>query len=401
MAVDIRLPNINAKTEAEQQIRSYLIQLAEQLNFALKNADTTNNTVTVNTTPKSLQPSSQPSTVSPEATFNSIKALIIKSAEIVDAYYEEMSRKLEGQYVAQSDFGTFQEQTAQYITETSTSIDRVFTNIQEITTSTESLTLEIGGLNTSMSESFTSLSTQIGDVDSKVDESFTSLSTEIGGIDSKVDESFTSLSTEIGNVDSKVNESVTTLSTEIGNVDSKIDESTAALSSEIGGVDSKVNKANSDIQDTNKRIEDSNTDLASKIGDLASETNSKIDDVNTNLSDEINDVKNGLQALNTSIVEVTANIRTGELYRVNEIPVYGLEVGQIIEVDGEEVFNKFARFVADRLSFYDQNGAEVAYISDYRLYIYNVEITGIYKLGGLVDTVMASGDVVEKWVGRG
>lgn len=382
MAVDIRLPNINAKTEAEQQIRSYLIQLAEQLNFALKNADTTNNTVIVNTTPNSLQPSSQPSVVSPEATFNSIKALIIKSADIVNAYYEEIHKKLEGQYVAQSDFGTFKEETAQYITETSTSIDRVFTNIQEITTSTESLTLEIGGLNTSMSESFTSLSTQIGDVDSKVDESFTSLSTEIGGIDSKVDES------------------VTSLSTEIGNVDSKIDKSTAALSSEIGGVDSKVIKANSDIQDTNKRIEESNDELDGKIGSLATETNDKIDKVNTDLSDAINDVKDGLQNLNTAIVSVTANIRTGKLYEVNGIPIYGLEVGQIIDIDGAEVFNKFARFVADRLSFYDRNGVEVAYISDYKLYISNVEITSSSKIGGYIDTVTSDGGLITKWEGR-
>ena len=70
-------------------------------------------------------------------------------------------------------------------------------------------------------------------------------------------------------------------------------------------------------------------------------------------------------------------------------------------VDGEEVFNKYARFTSGRLSFYDKNDTEVAYISDYKLHISNVEITYSYKIGGLVDTVMLTGDVVEKWVGRG
>ena len=118
MPVDIRLPNINAKTEAEQQIRSYLIQLAEQLQWALQNVDTSNNSVVVNPTPKSLISSSQIN-ASAEATFGSIKALIIKSADIVNAYYDEINKRLEGAYVAQSDFGAYKEQTAQTITENS------------------------------------------------------------------------------------------------------------------------------------------------------------------------------------------------------------------------------------------------------------------------------------------
>ena len=53
-----------------------------------------------------------------------------------------------------------------------------------------------------------------------------------------------------------------------------------------------------------------------------------------------------------------------------------------------------------RSSFYDNNAVEVAYISDYRLYISDVEITSNYKIGGYIDTVMADGRVVTKWVGR-
>lgn len=276
MGIDIRQPNINAKTEAEQQIKSYLIQLAEQLNWALKNIDTSNNTVVVSPTPRSLISSSQ-TTASPEATFGSIKALIIKSADIVNAYYEEINKKLEGAYVAQSDFGIFEEQTSQDVYENSTNINRTFNHIQEIKTG--------------------------------------------------------------------------------------VDSSLGALSGEIGQVGYKVGE------------------------------------VESNLAADIEALKQGLQTLESSVVKVTANIKAGLLSN-DGIPVYGFEVGQTNVIDGVEVFNKFARFTADRLSFYDQNGVEVAYISDYRLYIYNVEITGIYKIGGLVDTVLASGDVVEKWVGR-
>ena len=76
------------------------------------------------------------------------------------------------------------------------------------------------------------------------------------------------------------------------------------------------------------------------------------------------------------IVKVNANIRTGLLYYVENdgdlldqelpagTPVYGVEVGQTITVDGEEVFDKFARFTAYGMVFYDENGNISAYITD-------------------------------------
>lgn len=277
MGIDIRLPQIDPQTEAEKQICSYLFQLVEQLQWALKNVDTSSNTVVVSPTPKSLLPGTK-TTATAEETFGLIKSLIIKSADVVNAYYEEINKKLVGQYVAQSDFGVFEEQTSQDVFENSTNINRTFSNVQEIKTS--------------------------------------------------------------------------------------IDSSVEALSGEIDQVDSKVK------------------------------------DVESNISNEIQGLKNSLDALNYSIVEVTANLKSGLLYTNDEgIPVYGLEVGQKNIVDGVEVFNKYARFTAGRLSFYDQNGAEVAYISDYKLYITHAEVTGTLKLGGyLVDT---TNGLTFKWVGRG
>lgn len=275
--MDIRLPQINAKTEAERQISSFLFQLVEQLQWALQNVDTSNASAIV-TPQKSISPSHR-SGESAESTFGSIKALIIKSADIVNAYYEEISNRLEGHYVAQSDFGIFEEQTSQDIFENSTNINVTYNQTQEVKTG--------------------------------------------------------------------VNSSLETLSEELGQV-------------------------------------------GSKVGELEG-----------GLSTDVESLKKELKALSDSIQETTANIKSGLLYTNGETPVYGIEVGQTIKKDGVEVFNKFARFTADRLSFYDNNAVEVAYISDYRLYICDVEITGVYKIGGLVDTVLASGDVVEKWVGRG
>ena len=70
-------------------------------------------------------------------------------------------------------------------------------------------------------------------------------------------------------------------------------------------------------------------------------------------------------------------------------------------MDGEETFNKYARFTSEKLSFYDSNDNEVAYISDKKLYITHVEIIGSFSLGGFVDKVRADRSVVSKWVEGG
>lgn len=243
MQVDLRMPNITG-TDREQlsQIRSYLYQFIPQLQWALNSLDTSASSNYVVQQAKANSPQQQSS--SPEVSFSDLKALIIKSADIVDAYYEEISSRLSGVYVAESDFGTFVEQTEQAINQSSTKTDQLFTNTQAI----------------------------------------------------------------------------------------------------------------------------------------------------------IKEIEN----LNFALLEVNAHIRSGLLYEDEDgIPVYGLEVGQRSSVDGKEVFNKYARFTSNRLSFYDTNDNEVAYISDYKLFICNAEITTSLKIGGFVDSVSENGDVVTRWVGRG
>lgn len=249
MSIEIRLPNITAKDEAGQllQVRSYLHQLAEQLNWAMKTIEPGNSDSVMVTKGKPAAEKDDP-----VGTFNSIKALIIKSADIVNAYSEEISKKLKGMYVAQSDFGTYSEQTTSDIIANSKSITQAYENIQTLT-------------------------------------------------------------------------------------------------SDVAGISKKMI--------TNAHIKSGLLYYAGEDG-----------------KEHSNEIPNG-------------------------VPVYGLEVGQRVVADGIETFNKYARFTANRLSFFDQNDKEVAYISDYKLYITHVEVTGSYTQGGFVDTTREDKSVVTKWIG--
>lgn len=105
-------------------------------------------------------------------------------------------------------------------------------------------------------------------------------------------------------------------------------------------------------------------------------------------------------SLSQAMIEVNAHINSGLLYENDDgVPIYGLEIGQRTEIDGVETFNKFARFTADKLSFYDPNGIEVAYISDQRLHIAHADIQSSMTMGGFRDTVQSDGSVVTRWIG--
>ena len=107
MGVQIKTPNITAGSDRERlmQIQSYLYQMAQQLQWAFDTIQ-----VSGGGGGQSIVQQAKTTYVStpqdPNTTFAGIKDLIIKSAEIVDAYYEEINSRLEGVYVAQSDFGT-------------------------------------------------------------------------------------------------------------------------------------------------------------------------------------------------------------------------------------------------------------------------------------------------------
>lgn len=132
---EIRLPNISGATEKEQlaQMKTYLYQLTGQLNFALKTIEK-NSTESGNSTLPTSKNSSQSVTEeeSKEQTFLELKNLIIKSADIVNSYYEIINQRLSGEYVAISDFGTFKEETEADLLSTSENITNAFSSIKTI-----------------------------------------------------------------------------------------------------------------------------------------------------------------------------------------------------------------------------------------------------------------------------
>ena len=132
MGIDIRLPNITATTTEGQMshMQSYMHQLVEQLNWALASVDNAiqGNTSNVVMTSRSGQNSEENAL----DTFNSIKALIIKSADIVTAYEEMMREDFSGEYVAVSDFGTYTQKTDLAIETNSKGVDELYSNVQTI-----------------------------------------------------------------------------------------------------------------------------------------------------------------------------------------------------------------------------------------------------------------------------
>lgn len=133
MSVDIRLPNITATTTDGQmaQMQSYMHQLVQQLNWALNTLD---GALGGNTS--SIVMSNRFKGVSTEESldiFNSLKDLIIKSADIVEAYEETLTRRFNGKYFAESDFGTYIKNTTNTIKTTSENINETFNKVEAIT----------------------------------------------------------------------------------------------------------------------------------------------------------------------------------------------------------------------------------------------------------------------------
>lgn len=132
MNVDLRFPNINASTPEGQmaQMQSYMHQLVQQLNWALNSLDEAaagNASSVVMSKPKEA--------LTPEEavnTFNSIKSLIIKSADIVKAYEKTIKTDFSGEYLAVSEFGEYSEKTSAAIEENSKGLTAVYTNVQTI-----------------------------------------------------------------------------------------------------------------------------------------------------------------------------------------------------------------------------------------------------------------------------
>lgn len=134
--MNIQYPSITDGTPLEQmqQIRSYLFQLVEQLNME-------SDTEEMKKSEKSLfgtrsaagtDPDTATQNPTPASTFNQVKNLIIKSADIVDAYYTEINRRLTGVYVAESEYGKYTQKTDKTISDTAGQLAQMIKDIRRI-----------------------------------------------------------------------------------------------------------------------------------------------------------------------------------------------------------------------------------------------------------------------------
>ena len=115
--------------------------------------------------------------------------------------------------------------------------------------------------------------------------------------------------------------------------------------------------------------------------------------------EELQKITSQVEDLENTVIGVNAHIKAGLVdYDPEGFPVYGVEIGQRSLREGEEVFHKYARFTPDRLAFYDSNGLEVAYISDRKLFITHIHITGTLLTGRFEDNVLPDGSVVTRWI---
>lgn len=386
MSVDLRFPNITAQDEKGQliQMKSYLHQLVEQLQWALNSTDAQNSHHVVAGTKNYGANADTSNPIDRATTFNAIKSLIITSADIVEAYYEEINKKLSGLYVAESEFGAFVEETRNNIAANSTNITQNYTDTQTVIGGLES---DIGGMSTELvgvKESVASLNGSYTSVSSRLE----SVSGELTNVSGRVDTvsgNVTEVSDKANAVEKVLDKATTETQTALGD-----------LSSELGGVKENTDKLSGDISDVTERVgtvESSIDGLSTELGNV----DGKVNDV----SDRLDSAENALSEVEIYVKTTKANIKSGLLYYDDEgTPIYGVEVGQENEINGVTVFRKYARFISNRLSFYDENDNEVAYISDRKLHITDVEVTGSYKIGDLRDYVRTSGSVVTKYVGR-
>ena len=88
MGTELRLPSINGATTQEQvsQIRGYLYQLVEQLQYAFEHTSSSSGGASVSV--------------------DEIEAQLVRSSKLLQSLYSEISTRFSGKYVAQKDFET-------------------------------------------------------------------------------------------------------------------------------------------------------------------------------------------------------------------------------------------------------------------------------------------------------
>lgn len=129
--IELRLPELSGGTEAEQlqQLKSYLTMLTQQLQFAFDSAAEQQTAARTAGTAEAVR----------QENFSAIKSLIIRSAELTERLGDQIEKRLAGKYVAQSQFGTFIQETEQKITAGDQELRQEFSNMQSIGSQVEEI----------------------------------------------------------------------------------------------------------------------------------------------------------------------------------------------------------------------------------------------------------------------
>lgn len=140
--MSLRLPNITGATADAKlsQLTSYMYQMVEELNWAMS---TLESSASVGSKQIVQADGSALPTETPLDTFNSIKALIIKSADIISAYTDEMRLTFNGEYTAKSEFGDYQKNEQSRITATASNLLLEYDTSEEVDAKLDELSSKI------------------------------------------------------------------------------------------------------------------------------------------------------------------------------------------------------------------------------------------------------------------
>lgn len=368
--INIRLPNITASGERDQilQMRSYLYQLAEQLNIELNGAASTESERSALQYAKGTALSGYRSgggssgAQDAEATFSQIKSLIIKSADIVDAYYSEINERLAGRYVAESDFGTYKEETELKFNASAEEISNTMSKVATV-------------------------ESDLGDYKKEAESKFVINSEEVQTKLRKVTDIETDLGTFKATTESQFKQTAEEISARFTEDQLGDYMKTYEIDVYIDGVKQTFGSMASNLATAKSNAEDAKSDAA-----IADE---KAEAAKTNAEAA---KKDAAEAKN-QVTTISAYINTGLLCtEASGEEIYGVEVGQT-STDGTKKFSPFARFTATKLAFFDSTGSEVAYISNQKLYITQAEVINQFVIGSLESQVDDRGDVVKKYIG--
>ena len=133
----------------------------------------------------------------------------------------------------------------------------------------------------------------------------------------------------------------------------------------------------------------------SQFGTYRQETEQRITANSQSIQQKFTDLQrleSTVEQLQSQVIQVSATIRTGLLAEeADGSSIYGVEIGQQEWEDGVIRFRKYARLTAEKLSFYDSNDVEVAYISDRRMYVTAATVAQL-TAGGIAAQHLALGD---------